>query len=171
MPNFPGSGHAALRHGRWSDAAAEYFLTCCTAARKQGLDSIPVTNGLLTQIQRLTDDGTWVARTAVIMPDHIHLLVVLGEQQHLSGAIRLFKGRTASLLRAADLHWERGCFDHRMRMGDDRFPVFRYIFSNPARAFSAQTREQWAGYFCAEQDWKWFGALTNEGCPFPEWLS
>ncbi len=170
MTMTPGRGHEALRRGRWSVAGAEYFLTCCTEARETGLDASPLTGDILTAAEKLTDQGAWRLRTAVVMPDHVHLLFVLGEKADLAPVVRLFKGRLAPTLRTAGLKWQRGYFDHRLRAGEDRLPVFRYIFLNPYRIARVRPDERWPGYFCADEDWVWFKALTDDGGAFPEWL-
>lgn len=105
------------------------------------------------------------------MPDHIHLLVGLGENTELSGAIRLFKGRLSPTLRAAGLKWERGYYDHRIRADEDRLPIFLYIFLNPYRRNYLAAAQTWHGYTCAKEDWAWFGELTSSDCPYPEWLA
>jgi len=134
------------------------------------LDALPVTGDIFGVAEKLTDQGAWRLRTAVVMPDHVHLLFVLGETADLASAVRLFKGRLAPTLRMAGLKWQRGYFDHRLRAGEDRLPVFRYVFLNPYRAALVRLDERWPGYFCATEDWVWFKELTDEGGPFPEWL-
>jgi putative transposase len=167
----PGHGHEALRHGRWSVSGAEYFLTFCTHDRKPGLTEPMLQSGMLAEAQRLETEGIWRLSTAVLMPDHVHLLVAVGESIDLAGAVRLFKGRLAPVLRKEDLRWQQAYFDHRMRTNEDRLPVFLYIFLNPYRAGLAPQNERWPGYYCCEEDWSWFGALTNESVPVPEWLA
>lgn len=104
------------------------------------------------------------------MPDHLHLLVVLGENHALSEVIRLFKGRLSPPLRRAGLHWQEGYYDHRMRDNDDRLPVFLYIFLNPYRANLISADAVWPGYYCDSLDWEWFDAMTDSDLPSPEWL-
>jgi putative transposase len=170
MPITSGRGHSALRLGRHSVSGGEYFLTCCTAARQSGLESLIITARLLEIARGLSDDGTWLLRSAVIMHDHVHLLVVLGEHTVLSGALRLFKGRASPCLRGANLGWERGYFDHRIRQKEDLLPVFLYIFLNPYRAELLKSDARWPGYYCGKEDWAWFSPLTNQECPVPEWI-
>ena len=105
------------------------------------------------------------------MPDHVHLLVVIGDASDLAGAVRLFKGRLVPVLRKAGLQWQQAYFDHRLRTGEDCLPVFLYLFLNPYRAKLLGQGEKWVGYYCSEADWAWFEALTNESCPLPEWLA
>jgi len=165
-----GSGHGALRRGRSSDSGAEYFLTCCTAERQSGLESALVTDRILAIALSLAEEGRWLLRTAVVMTDHVHLFVVLGERETLSGALRLFKGRASPILRAANLSWQRGYFDHRLREDEDRLPIFLYIYLNPYRADLLKRDQQWPGFYCAPRDWAWFSLLTEEECPLPAWL-
>lgn len=112
----------------------------------------------------------WQVRSYVIMPDHIHLLVALGSEYSLMQAVRLFRGGLSPALRKNGLSWERGYFDHRIRRGEDRLPVLRYIFLNPYRAGLVSLEQQWPGYYCAGEDWTWFRSLTNDTAPYPEWL-
>lgn len=161
---------AFLRHGRWSMADAEYFLTFCTDARDAELGLNKVATGILNEAHRLETESIWTLRTAVVMPDHVHLLVRLGRETDLAQSVRLMKGRTAPLLRTARVHWQSGYFDHRLRREEEVGPIFRYIFLNPYRAGLVSLDTPWHGYYCATEDWMWFEGLTNVACPFPEWL-
>jgi hypothetical protein len=91
----------------------------------------------------------------------MHLIVTLGADADLTVVIRLFKGQLVPALRTAALRWQRGCFDHQMRRGEDRLPVFRYIFLNPYQAELIAPHEKWASYYCSPDDWNWFEPLTN----------
>jgi putative transposase len=170
MANTPGRGHGALRIGRWSDGGANYFLTSCIDERRSGLHAPAVTTAILDLACRMSIGRVWSLRTCVIMPDHVHLLVTLGLDEDLSGALRLFKGRSAPLLRAVGLRWQKGFFDRRMRDSEDLLSVFLYIYLNPNRAGLLKREETWPGYFCSENDWTWFGQLSGVDGPLPEWL-
>jgi putative transposase len=163
-------GHKALRRGRWSAGGAEYFLTINTHDRATGLSEPALGCAILSAAHRLTREGVWYLRCATVMPDHLHLLIVLGERIGLHDAIRLFKGRLAPVLRVAKLRWQRTYFERRLRMGEDRLPIFLYIYLNAYRAGLVTRDEKWLGYFCCLEDWQWFEPLTNSNCPFPEWL-
>ena len=170
MARIIGKGHEALRRGRWSTVGAEYFITLCTASKRSGLTAPIVTNELIAGALQLEQESAWGVRTMTVMPDHTHLLVTLGEPHDLSASIRLLKGRLARTLRSSDLHWERSGFDHRLRAEENRLPVFQYIFLNAYRAKLLTPDQRWPGYYCHPDDWAWFEPLTNESCPFPEWL-
>lgn len=130
---------------------AIYFLTICTERRNRGLENELVTASLLDHARQV--EGHWQLCAAVVMPDHIHLLVELCASSDLSKAVRLFKGRSASVLRQHAIKWQRSYFDHRLRTNEDVLPVFQYIFLNPYRAGLISTGQQWRGYFCSPDDW------------------
>jgi REP element-mobilizing transposase RayT len=114
--------------------------------------------------------GHWAVRSSVLMPDHLHIVITLGMDGRLAECIRCFKGSLSPLLRAHGLRWQEGFYDHRLRSEDELLPTFLYVFLNPYRAKLAQPTQKWPWYECALDDWEWFGGLTNEATPFPEWL-
>jgi REP element-mobilizing transposase RayT len=166
----PLKGYGALRRGRYSAPDAEYFLTICLQRPSCTLSAGALPARCFDEMLRLERDGHWTVRSAVAMPDHLHLLVTLGSATDLSATVRLFKGRLSPVLRRFGARWQPGFFDHRLRVDDDRLPVFLYIFLNPYRADLVAADKPWPGYYCAESDWVWFGALTRESCLEPAWL-
>lgn len=163
-------GYAALRKYRGSRPQAEYFLTVNLRHRGNGLESVRCADAVRAEWDNLEKGGLWLGRTAVVMPDHIHLLIRLGESAHLSECLRLFKGRLSGFLRSAGLQWQAGFFEHQLREVDDLHQVFFYISLNPYRAGLINADQSWPGYYCTAEDWSWFGKLTNESMPPPEWL-
>lgn len=151
-------------------SGSDYFLTACLQRPSTALTDPEVTQGCLSEMRRMENEQVWVLRTAVVMPDHLHLLITLGSVIPLSPVMRLFKGRLTPLLRKQEAAWQQSFFDHRLRPADDLLPVFLYIFLNPYRKKLVSTNQPWAGYFCSEKDWAWFGPLTDESCPEPAWL-
>ena len=118
----------------------------------------------------LEAEGRWIVRTATIMPDHLHLLISLGEAGTLSAAVRLLKGRLASEFRRKEMRWQPGYYDRHIRPNDDRLHVFLYVFLNPYRADLSEPGDAWPGYWCRPEDWEWLGNMTDADSPFPEWL-
>jgi putative transposase len=163
-------GYPALRLGRFSQPGANYFLTLCLQRPKIGLTREPVLGEIFSEIRHLEDNGLWAARTAVVMPDHIHLLATLGREKDLSETLRFFKGRLAVAFRNYGLRWQPSFYDHRLRSTTEVLPTFLYIFLNPYRAGLIHVDEKWPGYFCAKDDWEWFKDVTSDERPFPEWL-
>jgi REP element-mobilizing transposase RayT len=164
-------GYESLRQHRWSAAGAEYFATINARRPVSGLNDSPLLAALQHQRLALESEENLRVRTWVVMPDHIHVLLTLGAKASLSEVLRLFKGRLSPALRAHQLSWQDGYFEHRMRSDEDRLPVFLYIYLNPYRANLLPNSETWPGYHCAPEDWAWFAPLTNSDVPFPEWAS
>ena len=167
----PTKGHAALRRGRFSAPGATYFLTLCTEARRAGLTATDVATSIHREIAAMQTDGAWIDRSHVIMPDHLHALIVLGDRLPLARAIQRFKAKTAGVLRSSGLTWERGFFDHKLRADEPADALFRYIYLNPYRASLIGLQERWPHYHCAAVDWEWFSGQLDRELPIPEWLA
>jgi REP element-mobilizing transposase RayT len=163
-------GHAALRRGRLSQPGAEYFLTICAADGPNGLATPLVAGAILHEAKAMAVDGTWTLRCVVVMPDHLHLAMMLGPRLPLEKTVQRLKAKTAAALRSGGLEWERGFFDRKLRPDDKRLPVFRYIYLNPYRAALLPESEKWPYYYCLEDDWLWFQQSLDEDLPYPEWL-
>jgi putative transposase len=151
---------------------AEYFLTVCTDRKNTGLTSIAVADSILAEMHAMTADHTWQLRCAVVMPDHIHALAILGDRLTLGQSVGRLKSKTLVSLRAASasLDWERDFYDHHVRPEEERLAIFLYIFLNPYRAGSCARGDRWPWYFCREEDWHWFKGLLDADRPYPAWL-
>jgi len=166
----PARGHAALRRGRISQAQGEYFLTICTETRHVGLTTPSAAHAIFDEVHAMSADGTWVVQSAVVMPDHLHLLITLGERLALPKAVQRFKAKTSAVLRAASITWERGFFDRQLRSDDDRLPILLYIYLNPYRAGILEKSGKWPHYYCRSEVWAWFRDMLDADRPYPEWL-
>jgi len=130
-------GHQALRKGRASLPGQVYLLTITTAERKPwflDVDLARATCGLLSRRQTWGDARLlcWV-----LMPDHWHGLVELGERDDLSLAMNRFKSITSKHAKRVERipHvWARGFHDHALRRGENIRQAARYIVANPVRA-------------------------------------
>jgi len=142
MPAFPDTGHHALRRGRTSIRQQVYLLTT-TTYRRQRLFADPVRARLASRIIHAA--STWGdARLLawVLMPDHWHGLLELGEQP-LSLTMCRFKGTLSrELHRLPDTPariWTRSFHDHALRADENLRHAARYIIANPVRAALAPT--------------------------------
>lgn len=104
------------------------------------------------------------------MPDHVHVLLLLGARLSLSKAVQRLKAKTSARLRLASIGWERGFYDRQLRPDDDRLAIFLYIYLNPYRAGLLPDAAQWPHYYCRAEEWKWFRDMLDSGRPYPEWL-
>jgi putative transposase len=137
MPDSLSPGRRALRWGRYSQRFSIYLVTVVTNQRipwfrNPALARLVCRNmghpACLLDARNLC----WV-----VMPDHVHLLLELGEGG-LSVVLKRFKSRTAVLLNRAigreGRFWEPGFHDHALRREEDLLSVARYIVANPLRA-------------------------------------
>jgi REP element-mobilizing transposase RayT len=134
------------------------------------LDAAPVAERILAEARAMESDRTWSLRCMTVMPDHLHLLVVLRERLSLARAVQRLKARTSTALRSGAMRWERGFFDRRLRRGDHELDVFLYVYLNPYRGLLITPDRQWAYYYCKLEDWCWFRELLQDERPVPEWL-
>ncbi len=131
------AGHHKLRKGRVSLPGQIYLLTTVT------IDRIPhfLDPGLARATCRLTmEHRTWGDARAlcwVLMPDHWHGLIELGERDDLSIVMNRFKS-LASKQRGQGQKkpptWARGFHDHALRYDEDLHAAAAYIIANPVRA-------------------------------------
>ncbi len=170
---LPEKGQAALRRGRFSQPGATYFLTLCTEDRHVGLHHTVVAERISAEAHAMTADTTWILRAATIMPDHIHLLITLGERLSLDKSINRLKAKTSALLRVrpSPLTWQRGFFDHKLRADEPLFAIFLYVYLNPYRAALCEYTSRWPWFYCRSEDWAWFKNHLDADLPPPAWLS
>ena len=171
MPRDPDKGHAALRRGRWTHSEADYFLTLCTEGKRSGLCTARAADDIFHEMRTMQADGSWRVRCATVMPDHIHLLITLGQRLLLGRTIQRLKAKTSAALRQALVRWERGFFDHQLRPDDDCLAIFLYIYLNPYRGGLIAKNEKWPCYYCCEDDWTWFSSYLDHEIQPPEWLN
>ena len=130
-------GSRALRRGRFSQKGGVYLITTVT---EQRIPWFQVFSFAQLMCRHLGHGGCikdacnlcWV-----VMPDHIHLLLQLGETE-LSVVMKRLKARTAIALNREigrrGRFWAKGFHDHALRKEEDLLAVSRYIVANPLRA-------------------------------------
>ena len=165
-----GPGFEALRRGRVSQPGARYLVTLTTAFRRSGISSAPVAAALRQEIDALHSDHSWQLHGAVIMPDHLHILVTLLERLTLGQAIGRLKARTRATLAAASLTWQGNYFDHRLRPEDELELVLRYMFLNPHRAQLLPVTERYRWFWLGAAERTWFHASPADELPAIVWL-
>jgi putative transposase len=73
----------------------------------------------------------------VVMPNHVHLLLSLGNEKQLSGVIQLIKGGFSHSLRTRGIVfrqvWQQRYHDRRVRDTDEFAAFSQYIRLNPVR--------------------------------------
>ncbi|WP_278438542.1 REP-associated tyrosine transposase [Pseudomonas oryzihabitans] len=132
------SRHAALRRGRVSLPGQLYLLTTTTLQRQPLFADFPLacTAARTFNDPRLLGDAQLLAW--VLMPDHVHWLVSLGERFSLEGMVLRLKSASSRRVNAARKSrgtvWAPAYHDHALRAEEDVQAVARYIVANPVRA-------------------------------------
>lgn len=86
---------------------------------------------MVRQLRQQRDEGRADTLCFVVMPDHLHWLMVL-RAGTLSETVRLFKGRSARELGRP--LWQANFFGHAVRGDEDLRKLARYIVANPLRS-------------------------------------
>ena len=147
-------GRKSLPHQPpWSiDPSREiYFLTICAKVRA-GSPLLPAASALMDSIRFNNDRGTWWTHVAVIMPDHVHLVVRFPPQTEFVRAVRQWKHWTA---RQLGVEWQRDFFDHRLRSEESLDEKVRYLLNNPVRAGLVEDFQEWPHLWMAEGGISW----------------
>ena len=137
IPKHP-PGYNALRRGRWSEPGCCYMVTTVTAGRVPVFRDLFAGRAVVREMMRLQEDGLVASVAWVIMPDHLHWLLVLGDHGDLSRVVQLLKGRSGrrvnQLPGCKGNVWQRAFYDHAIRKDEDVRKLARYIVGNPLRA-------------------------------------
>ncbi|QWT20110.1 transposase [Bacillus sp. NP157] len=129
-------GHAALRRGRVSEPGRIYLVTCVAWNRAPIFRDYRVARAVSRIIH---SPSTWPhARCLawVLMPDHWHGLIELGESD-LSRVVGRMKSQVKRSFTAQGREspvWQRAFQDRALRADEDVKLAARYIVANPVRA-------------------------------------
>lgn len=131
-------GHHALRKGRVSVANGIYLVTTTTLGRNKLFDDFAVGCAAARCFEDayLLNDAAMLAW--VLMPDHAHWLLQLGEHDGLSLVVNRLKSASARRVNIASGRtgavWAKAFHDHGLRDDEDLQTVARYVVANPLRA-------------------------------------
>jgi REP element-mobilizing transposase RayT len=120
-----------LRTGRISQSGLVYHITTVTQDRTPHFASLDKGRKVVRQLMALQSEGRAETLCYVLMPDHLHWLMVLQRGQ-LAEAVKLLKGRSAHAIGHAV--WQDNFYDHAVRQDEDLRTMARYIVANPLRA-------------------------------------
>jgi len=120
-----------LRKGRVSQAGLVYHITAVTRNRTPYFEALGNGRKVVQQLIYLQNQGMAETLCYVLMPDHLHWLMVLHDG-NLSGVVRLLKGRSARTI--GQPVWQANYFDHAVRQEEDLQKMAQYIVANPLRA-------------------------------------
>jgi len=126
-----------LRTGRHAEPGRIYLLTTVILARKPLLADLYLARLLVHELRNAETDGLVESLAWVVMPDHLHWLIRLGDGT-LEELMRRIKARSSLAInrqcgRKGRL-WQDGYHDHALRHEDELKRLARYVVANPLRA-------------------------------------
>jgi putative transposase len=134
----PRRGHVALRRGRASLPGQVYHLTFTVRGRAPMLRDTRAARVAAVAISDADAIGDAALLAWVLMPDHAHCLVALGEHDGLHVVANRLKAATARAVNKAlgrrGPFWQPAYHDHAARGDEDVRTMARYIVANPLRA-------------------------------------
>ncbi len=130
-------GHR-LRRNRSSESGRAYLVTTTTADRKPWFLDFEAGRRVVSSL-RFCDRHAWTNTwTFVVMPDHLHWLIELGDELSLSEVVGRMKSYSARQVRLGSGSrgrvWQAGFHDHALRREEDLWDIARYVIANPVRA-------------------------------------
>lgn len=129
--------YSELLKGRHSQPSRIYFITTVILNRTPYFTDFNLGRLIVNEMRRLDEEKLVQSIAWVLMPEHLHWLLQLGEEKILSEVIKMFKGRSAralnrSLQRQGPI-WQKSYYDHAIRKEEDIQEIARYIVVNPLR--------------------------------------
>lgn len=126
-----------------------YFITICVAHRKPVLANNAAFSAFKRAVARLPH---WKVLAAVLMPDHLHVVVAPEDRDAKVGN---FSGALKRWIReelGASWKWQPGCFDRLMRSDESLHEKWLYLQENPVRAGLVSNSGDWPYQIGLDED-------------------
>ena len=139
----------------WVSSSASFFVTVnCKQRGPNQIANVSSARGIASALDFYHQSGRWNVELAVIMPDHIHLLMSFrwDPDDGMMALMRNWKRYTANQL---GIDWQRDYFDHRIRSENDHQTTWFYMRENPVRAGLVDCYEKWPIVWRPEHGMGW----------------
>ena len=122
-----------------------YFVTLCVQDRRKVLANAEMFDAIRRTIPQLCK---WHVLAAVIMPDHVHVIVSPMEDRGLSVGdfAHGFKRVLHKTLKNQKWEWQLGCFDRLLRSDENLTSKWIYVRDNPVRHGLVEKAKDWPYY-------------------------
>ncbi len=124
-----------------------YFITICAHMQRNQFQRDEVAELMVATLVNYRNAGEFELHEYVVMPNHIHLLVSLNDQQQLVRVVQLIKGGFSHSLRKHGIGfpvvWQQRYYDRRVRDAEEFAEFSRYIRQNPVRKGLAEVPEDY----------------------------
>ncbi len=133
MNHYTGTPHGKkLRLGRFSQPGQIYVITSITLDRKPVFADFIAARTLIRVMRGHQHAGFADTLCFVVMPDHFHWMMQLGEAKNLARSVHALKSITSRTIGRPI--FQKGYYDHALRQEEDVKKLARYIVANPLRA-------------------------------------
>lgn len=122
----------ALRRGRVSISGQIYHITVATSRRQPHFSNLFIARSAIRVLQQAQMRGDAETLAYVLMPDHLHWLMVLGAGRELSKVVGTIKSLSSRM--TGYKLWQQGFHDHAVRREERVRHIAQYIVANPLRA-------------------------------------
>ena len=132
-----------LRIGRASIPSRPYLVTTNVDGRRPVFRDLFAARAVIGALRYQQEAGNADTLVFVVVPDHLHWLLVLGKRLSLSKVLASLKGFSAACINAENQTsgrlWQPGFHDHGVRAEKDLRALARYVIANPVRAGLVQS--------------------------------
>jgi len=133
-----------LRKARISVPGAWYFLTIVTQGRKDCFAPVKVRHEVESKLPETDVTEIFTDGFLILMPDHLHAVVRLGERLSLGRAVDRLKFRLRSAVSEL-VGYQDNFFEHLIREHEDIERFVLYALANPYRAGLIENNALWTG--------------------------
>jgi REP element-mobilizing transposase RayT len=136
-------GSHLLRKGRYSSPGNYYFITASTYKKTKFFTRTEHFEIILNSLRFLEQKKRIELHFVIVMPDHIHSIFRLEQNQVLSRVMMSFKGYTGRELKKmitsveqkqSPPHiWQDQYYDHLVRRNESYLEIMKYCLYNPVR--------------------------------------
>lgn len=138
-PSRVNLGHSDVPPALLAEASPVFFVTVC-AKNRTGNPLLPNASAILESIRLRHQNRTWFVHLALVMPDHVHLLVSFPPSVRMDREIGHWKRWLAV---SHGISWQRNFFDHRIRNDTEFAEKWQYILMNPVNKSLVEAHGNW----------------------------
>ena len=136
--NIINRGHQALRKFRVSLTSQIYLITVCCKNREKIFQDYSAARVMSSTLHNVLKEKQSKILAWVVMPDHMHLVLQLAEDETLAKTMNRINSCSAiavnKVLKRHSTVWQGAYHDHALRDEEQLFAAIKYLISNPIRA-------------------------------------
>ena len=129
---------------QWVEDRDPFFITINCEPRGQDHFCSSVGDEVLAAAKFNHEKGIWNCRLMLLMPDHLHAVIVFSRSVGLQTTVSNWKKYVA---RTLGVQWQKDFFDHRLRNERELEEKVSYILMNPVRKGLCERVEDWRWVF------------------------